>query len=232
MLKDLFTYPLKKYSFVNLLVFFLVILLLNILKTVVLNMGILSASYMTIPIIIIEIIVYIFAFDYLNQVAGRTICTDEITAPEWKINRIDISEILSKSLILIISILECALITLLSRFLLKFVNIDILPALSQSIIAALFFSIANTNIIVLNTVNSYNIFHPVLYKKPKAIFLSIIIYTICGGITLLGIANINALLTSLIFTTVFYLLQINIFHSVRELKPYTADHSISEIEIS
>lgn len=170
--KKVFLYPIVKQGYVNILVLFTAVFALAFIENTLSQNF--SFGYMIIPVIGIEFIIYIFAFDYLAQIASHSRISSKSGLPYWKIDNINISFILSKTILPVVSIIESTIIMLLLFFVLKNIySIGYNDLLMY--IFVLFLTLLMFNIILIKGLNTWN---PMTLIEQTGILKSIIYFII------------------------------------------------------
>ncbi len=219
-MKKYFTYPLKDFGFVNLLFLSVILFVLFCIIMVIEKISPSAGAYLSLPIYLIIFSLLIYSLDYLNQIAQNILVSDDYKAPQWKIDDIHFVEIIRKSLVIVISIIEVFVVIGLYFLLIKIVGGNVNHLVIKWLISILFFEFYILNFICSNMFNTYNFFR--IFTLPnKLLILKIIIINLIFGIFTLIISNYlfsNIFTKTMIITLIFYLLQTYVFYLIISIK--------------
>lgn len=219
-MKKYFTYPLKDFGFVNLLFLSVILFVLFCIIMVIEKISPSAGAYLSLPIYLIIFSLLIYSLDYLNQIAQNILVSDDYKAPQWRIDDIHFVEIIRKSLVIVISIIEVFVVIGLYFLLIKIVGGNVNHLVIKWLISILFFEFYILNFICSNMFNTYNFFR--IFTLPnKLLILKIIIINLIFGIFTLIISNYlfsNIFTKTMIITLIFYLLQTYVFYLIISIK--------------
>ncbi|MDY6787464.1 MAG: hypothetical protein SVK54_05000 [candidate division WOR-3 bacterium] len=209
--KKVFLYPIENQGYVNILLLFAAVCILAFVENTLSQIS--SSAYLIIPVIGIEFIIYIFAFDYLAQIASHSRINSKSGLPYWKIDNINISFILSKALLPVISIVESIIIMLPLVFILRNIySIGYNNLLIYIFVLAL--TLLLLNIILTKGLNTWNPLALIEHLGVLKFFMCFIILLLLNSLFILPLDKIwnIAILRAAYVGIFFYLYQCIIYY--------------------
>ncbi|MFO8061553.1 MAG: hypothetical protein R6U31_01355 [bacterium] len=217
-LRKVFLYPIKEQGYANILILFTAICILAFVENILFSISSFSLSYLIIPVIGIEFAIYLFAFDYLAQIANHSTINSKSGLPYWKIDNINISFILSKAILPVVSIVESIIIILPLFFVVRnLYTVKYNDLLIYNFVLSL--TLLLFNIILIKGLNTWN---PLALIEQTGIFKFIIYFIILLLINSLLVWPVDtiwniAILRAIYVGIVFYLYQCIIYYLVSSI---------------